>query len=69
MDTLKILNFIQYRHVLEVLFSQQQYQPLFHSFEKLELYKTFVRQLELKEDQVKHLGNIADMEKRYEHEE
>lgn len=39
METLKILNFIQYRHILELLFGQEDYQPIFHSFEKLQLYK------------------------------
>lgn len=69
METLRILNFIQLRHVLELLFSSSDYQPLFHSFEKLELYKTFVSQLGKADETQSHVSNIADMQQRLEEEE
>jgi hypothetical protein len=69
METLKILNFIQYRHILELLFGQEDYQPIFHSFEKLQLYKQFVSQLEDEEEQKKHLTNIQEMEQKYRQED
>lgn len=69
METLRILNFIQLRHVLELLFSSSDYKPLFHSFEKLEMYKTFVSQLGKAGETQSHASNIADMQQRLEEEE
>ena len=44
MDQLKILNFVQYRRLIEVLFKGgfEHIEPNFHAREKLELYKSLL---------------------------
>jgi hypothetical protein len=63
MDELKILNFIQYRHVLQLLFKGfEAYQPGFHKLEKLNLYEEFTQTLDESDKQIKHqhLENLEE---------
>lgn len=66
MRSLGILNFIQYRKILALLFREiSNFEPNFHAREKLELYKSFIGLLENKEDVAIYTARLPIFEETY----